>query len=129
MHIHVCYIEIRWGRQLKNARQHQRIWIHYAAVYNTTCVYTSQIRVGSALIMEVISTAFSTRIPNSQSKLVTDNALKCILTHLPVYRSIQLIYQRVSTQLCIEMHCCNVNQNRNEKRSLKRILKLNNKLR
>ena len=43
---------------------------------------------------QVIRTVFSTRIPNSQSPLITDNALKCSETHSPVYQSIQLIYQR-----------------------------------
>ena len=45
---------------------------------------------------------FPTRIPYTQSKLVTDNALNCSVTHyLPVYQSIQLIYQRESTRTFI----------------------------
>ena len=50
-----------------------------------------------ALKTQVIRTLFSTRIPNSQSPLVIDNALNCSERPLPVHQSIQLIYQREST--------------------------------
>ena len=48
---------------------------------------------------------FSTRIPNSQSPLVIDNALNCSETHLHVHRSIQLIYQRLSLRSNADPHC------------------------
>ena len=67
---------------------------------------------------QVIGSAFSTLIPNSQSKLVTDNVLNCSVTHLPVYQWIQLNYQCVSRQFHIELHSCIVNQYRNDKRCL-----------
>ena len=56
-----------------------------------------QIRVENAVKTQVLRTVFSTRILNNKSPLVTDNALNCSDTHLPVYESIQLIYQREST--------------------------------
>ena len=55
-----------------------------------------RIHVENAVKKQVSRTVFSTRIPNSQSPLVTDNALNCSETHLPVYQSIQLVYQRES---------------------------------
>ena len=68
--------------------------IDYEGTYTTACLF---VLFKFALKTQVIRTVFSTRIPNSQSPLVTDNALNCSETHLPVYQSIQLIYQREST--------------------------------
>ena len=43
------------------------------------------IRIENAFKTQVIHTLFSTQISISQSPLVTDNALNCSVTHLPVY--------------------------------------------
>ena len=64
-----------------------RILLHYRL---PICPF--QIRVENAVKSQVICTEFSTQIPNSQSLLVTNNALNCSETHLPVYQSRQLIY-------------------------------------
>ena len=68
------------------------MYLHYRL---SICPF--QIRVENAEKPQVMRTVFSTRIPNSQSPLFIDNALNCNETHLPVYQSIQLIYQRELT--------------------------------
>ena len=64
-------------------------------------VCTCRIRVENALKTRVIRTVFLTRIPNSQSPLIIDNALNCSKTHLPVHQPIQLIYQRELTFITV----------------------------
>ena len=68
-----------------------------SALHYRLPICPSNIRFENAVKKQVIRTVFSTRIPNSQSPLVIDNALNCSETHLPVYQSIQLVYQREST--------------------------------
>ena len=52
-------------------------------------ICTFQIRFENAVKTQVIRTVFLTQILNSQLQLLTDNALNCSETHLPVYQSIQ----------------------------------------
>ena len=60
---------------------------------------TLKIRIENVLKTQAIRSVYS--IPNSQSPLITDNALHCIVTHLPVYQSNWLIYQRKSIYIIV----------------------------
>ena len=73
-----------------------RKWGAYTCIHYRLRLCNCQIRIENSLKMQVIRTVLSTRIPNSQTPLVTDNALNRSVTHLPVYQLIQLIYQRES---------------------------------
>ena len=49
--------------------------------------------------VENAHTGFPTQIPNAQPILFTDNAMNCVVKHLPVYKSIQL-----STHIIVYQH-------------------------
>ena len=98
-----------------------RVLVHYRLP-----ICPCQICVGNAVKTPIIGTVFSTRITNSQSPLVADDALNCSEMHLPVYQSMQLIfstrinvYHCVATQFRIVLHCCLVIHYRKDKRRLK----------
>ena len=62
--------------------------VHYRPRFCTSNSHSKHVKT------QVLRTVFSTRIPNNQSSMVTDNALNCSVTHLPVFQWIQLIKQR-----------------------------------
>ena len=84
----------------------------------------------------VICITFSMQILNCQSKLSIDTVLNCTVMYLPVYQSLQLIYQHklmcIKAYQCIspiEMHCCIAIQKGGDKRCVKMIFKQNKMLR
>ena len=82
---------------LENVIGNKIIHVHAAHIvfyYTTTRVNVFvlvKFALRNALKTQLIRTVISTGIPNSQSKLVIDNALNYNVAHLPVYQSIKLI--------------------------------------